>query len=43
MIEFILGVLVCFVFYGVFHLYPTKRDVKPKKELKKSVKVTKQG
>ena len=30
MIEFVLGILVCFVFYGVFHLYPTKKDVKPK-------------
>ena len=39
MIEFILGVLVCFVFYGVFHLYPTKKDIKPKKELENNAKI----
>ena len=28
MIEFVLGLLVGFVFYGVYYLYPKKKDVK---------------
>ena len=27
-ITFLLGIAYAFAFYGVFHLYPTKKDVK---------------
>ena len=32
MIEFVLGILVGCAFYGVYYLYPTKKDVKGDKE-----------